>query len=206
LIYLLRILMEQNRLPELPIFLDSPMASDATNIYCAHASEHDLSEGQLQGGALCGQNVRFARSVDESKHINGVPGPAIIIASSGMMTGGRILHHLKQRLPDPKNTLVLAGYQAEGTRGRQIQDGAKFIRIHGQDVAVRAAIAQISALSGHAGHDELLRWLKPLAAPKQVFITHGELASATHFAEELRATRGWNTVVPKQGQTFELTR
>jgi len=207
LIYLLRVLMTKNRIPELPIFLDSPMATDATNIYANHASEHDLSEGNFEGegSALRGRNVHFARSVGESKHLNGVPGPAVIIASSGMMTGGRILHHLKQRLPEPKNTLVLAGFQSEGTRGRQIQDGAKFIRIHGQDVPVRAAIAQMSALSGHADHDELLRWLQPLAAPKQVFITHGELSSAMHLAVELKQTRGWNTVVPKQGQSFELT-
>ncbi len=206
LIYLLRILIEQKRIPELPIFLDSPMAADATKIYCDHSDQHDLSEGQLSGEScvLRGKNVHLARSVTESKQINSVHGPAVIIASSGMMTGGRILHHLIQRLPDPKNTLILAGFQSEGTRGRDIQDGKKTIRVYGQDVHVRAATAQMSALSGHAGHNELLRWLKDLPAPKKVFITHGELASANHLAEELKTTKGWNTIVPKMEESFEL--
>ena len=206
LIYLLRVLIEQNRIPELPIFLDSPMAADATNIYCEHSDQHDLSEGQLSGEScvLRGRNLHLARSASESKNINSVRGPAVIIASSGMMTGGRILHHLIQRLPDPRNTLILAGFQSEGTRGRAIQDGAKTVRIYGQDVQVRAATARMSALSGHADRTELLRWLKDLPAPKRVFITHGELASANHFAEELKQTKGWNTLVPKMEQCVEL--
>ena len=206
LIYLLRILMEQKRIPGLPIYLDSPMAADATNIYAKHADQHDLSEGQLAGEScvLRGPNVHLARTVAESKQINTVAGPAVIIASSGMMTGGRILHHLEQRLPDPKNTVVLGGYQAEGTRGRALQNGANRLSVYGRDVTVRAAVAEMSALSGHAGHDELLRWLKDLPAPKKVFITHGELSTATHFADELRTTKGWNVEVPKMGECVEL--
>ncbi|RDJ93383.1 hypothetical protein B4Q13_22275, partial [Lacticaseibacillus rhamnosus] len=112
------------------------------------------------------------RSTEESKALNRVNGPAVIISSSGMMTAGRILHHLKHRLPNPTSTVVLGGFMAEGTRGRQLQDHARFIRIHGQDVAVRAAIEAGPGLSGHADRSGLLRWLKPLPPPKQVFLVH----------------------------------
>jgi metallo-beta-lactamase family protein len=128
----------------------------------------------------------------------------VIIASNGMLTGGRILHQLEQRLGHVENTVVLAGYMAEGTRGRALAEGAKFIRLYGHDVPVRAAVVSMSSLSGHAGHKELLRWLSPLSPPKQTFITHGELPAATALAAELRTSRGWNTVVPKLGQSFEL--
>jgi metallo-beta-lactamase family protein len=121
-----------------------------------------------------------------------------------MMTGGRILHHLRQRLPDERNTVVLAGFMAEGTRGRALQNGARTLRIHGRDVPVRAAVVEMSGISGHADRSELLRWLAPLPPPKQTFLTHGELPSATALAEELRTTRGWNTLVPKLGEVIEL--
>jgi len=209
LIYLLRVLISGGKIPELPIFLDSPMAVNATNVYSDYAADHDLSEGDLGGAAsvLDGRNVHLARSVAESKAINSVEGPAVVISSSGMMTGGRILHHLRKRLPDERNTIVLAGFMAEGTRGRRLQEGEKFLRMHGRDVPVRAAIVGMSALSGHAGHSELLRWLGPLEpAPRRVFLTHGEKDRAVALADELRVTRGWDTVVPKLGESFTLSR
>ena len=177
------------------------------SIDCDHAADHDLSEGELSGAAcvLDGRNVHLARSVAESKAINDVDGPAVVISSAGMMTGGRILHHLKRRLPDENNTIVLGGFMAAGTRGRRLQDGAKTLRIHGRDVPVKAAIDCISGLSGHAGRSELLRWLKPLPDPKVVFLTHGEPDSAAALAQELKTSRGWNVVVPKLGESFELT-
>ena len=125
---------------------------------------------------LDGPRVHLCRSTEESKALNRINGPAVIISSSGMMTAGRILHHLKQRLPSQNNTVVLGGFMAEGTRGRQLQDHSRFIRIHGQDVAVRAAIESVPGLSGHADRSGLLRWLKPLPTPKQVFLVHGEPA------------------------------
>ncbi len=206
LIYLLQVLMHDKRIRPVTVYLDSPMSVDATRIYSLHGLDHDLSEGQLSGPAsvLRGEHIKFARTAQESKRINAVKDSAIIIASSGMITGGRILHHLKRRLPDPANTILLGGFMAEGTRGRLLQDGARFLRIHGQDVPVRAKIVAMSSLSGHADHSELLRWLEPLPPPKQVFITHGELASATAFADELRQKRGWVTTVPKLGQTVRL--
>lgn len=206
LVFLLRVLMQMGRLPAIPIYVDSPMAVDASSIYKAFAAEHDLSELTLlgPGKSLDGAQVKFCRSVQESKRINSVKGPAVIISASGMMTGGRILHHLRTRLPDPKNTILLGGFMAEGTRGRLIVDGAQFLKIHGQHVPVRAAKASVSGLSGHADRGELLRWLEPLPAPRQVFLTHGEKAGALVFAEELAARRGWNVHVPRLGESVEL--
>jgi metallo-beta-lactamase family protein len=206
LIYLLQVLIQQGRIPELPVYLDSPMSVDATNIFASHAEDHDLSEGRIAGnrGAVGGKNVRLARTVAESKRINAEEGPAVIIASSGMMTGGRILHHLKRRLPDPQNTIVLGGFMAAGTRGRALQEGADRLRIHGADVPVRAHIEAVSALSGHAGRSELLRWLGALEPPRQVFLTHGEPEGLAALAAELHQARGWNTCVPRLHQEFEL--
>ena len=207
LIYLLRQLIEQERIPELPIYLDSPMAVNATNMYCKFAGEHELSADMLQGDecVLYGRNVHLARTVDESKQINRVTAPAVIIASSGMMTGGRILRHLEQRAGDPKNTILLGGFMAEGTRGRDLANGAKFLRLYGHDVPIRAAVVDLPALSGHADRSELLRWLKPLPDPRQVFLTHGEPASSAALGEQLRRERGWNTLAPQLGQSVELS-
>jgi metallo-beta-lactamase family protein len=206
LIYLLQVLKSAGRIPNVPIYLDSPMACDATLIYRQHREDHDLSEGDLDPAhtVLDGKGMRLSRTADESKALNQVGGPAIIISSSGMMTGGRILHHLKQRLPHERNTVILGGFQAAGTRGRSLQDGAKWIRIHGKDVKVRAAIEQVPGLSGHADRAGLLRWLEPLKSVKGVFLVHGEVPSAESLAQTLRAQRGWNVHVPELGQTHEL--
>ena len=206
LIYLLRVLEKAGRIPQIPIYLDSPMAASATLIFNKYHDEHDMSEDRSISAedALKAPNVHVVRDVQSSKRINSVKGPAVIIASNGMMTGGRILHHLKQRLPDPKNTVVLGGYMAPGTRGRDMQEGRDHIRIYGQDIPVRAARASISAISGHAGRSELLRWLKDLPAPKRVFLTHGELPSANALATTLRAEHGWDVVIPKMGAEFPL--
>jgi metallo-beta-lactamase family protein len=207
LIYLLQILIAEGRIPELPIFLDSPMAINATTIFQTHALEHDLSEVELSGvdqSRLDGRNVHLSRTPAESRQINKVPGPAVIISSSGMMAGGRILHHLKHRLPDDRNTVLLTGYMADGTRGRHLKNGAKILRMHGKDVPVRAHVASISGLGGHADRGDLLRWLEPLEAPKRVFLTHGEPEASAALAETLRADKGWQVVVPKLGETFFL--
>jgi metallo-beta-lactamase family protein len=206
LIYLMRVLIEQKRIPPIPIYLDSPMAVSATKIFLKYASQHDLSEGRFDPdhSVLDAPNVHLCKTVDESKRVNDVTGPAMIIASSGMMTGGRILHHLKRRLPDARNTVVIGGYQAEGSRGRDLQEGRRTIRIHGQDIPVRAQLAEISAISGHAGRSELLRWLKPLDPPRRTFITHGELEGSNALAKTLREERGWDVVIPKQGEAFTL--
>lgn len=206
LIYLLQALIRQGKLPELPIYLDSPMAASATDIYRSYAADHDLSEALLTEpvSMLEGRNVHLARSSAESKRINAVRGPAVIIASSGMMTGGRILHHLEQRLADPSNTIGLGGFMAAGTRGRALQEGAQMLKIHGRLVPVKAAVESLSALSGHAGRSELLRWLAPLEKPRRVFLTHGEPQAADSLAAELRKSRGWEVALPVLGERVEL--
>jgi metallo-beta-lactamase family protein len=154
---------------------------------------------------LGGRKVILARTATESKKINQTAGPAVIIASSGMMTGGRIVHHLKQRMPDPRNTIIIGGYQAVGTRGRMIEERVPFVRMFGHDVPLHAAVEKIPGLSGHADRSDLLRWLSQLPhAPKQTFLTHGEPAAADDLAEELRRARGWNVATPALGEKVQL--
>jgi metallo-beta-lactamase family protein len=206
LIFLLDVLRRDGRISDVPIFLDSPMACDASEIYHQHHEDHDLSEHDLDPSqsVLAGPRVRLCRTVEESKAINQVGGPAIIISSSGMMTGGRILHHLKQRLPNHKNTIILGGFQAVGTRGRQLADGAKWIRMHGRDVPVRAAVESVPGLSGHADRSGLLRWTKELPRPRGVFLVHGEPESADALAATLLNERGWPVHSPSLGDSREL--
>jgi metallo-beta-lactamase family protein len=206
LVYLLRTLMAAGRLPEVPVWVDSPMAVDAMEVFRRHGTEHDFSEAKMQGVAesLASPFVRMAKTANESKAINSHDGPGIVIASSGMMNGGRILHHLSRRLPDPKTTVLVAGFQAAGTRGRSLVDGARFLKIHGRDIPVKAAVRRVDALSGHADRSEIGRWLADLPAPKRTFLIHGEPPAANGMAEFLRTTRGWTVQVPKIGDTFEL--
>lgn len=206
LIYLLQLLKKQDKIPDLPIYLDSPMSCNATKIYKEHREDHDLSEGELDDDrpVLAGPSVHLVRKTDESKALNHLKGPAIIISSSGMMTGGRIVHHLKQRLPGKENTVVLGGYMAVGTRGRRLQEGNDTIRMHGMEIPVNAAIESIPGLSGHADRSGLLRWSGDLDAPKKTFLTHGEVDSAEALAEELTSARGWETVIPAIGDSHEL--
>jgi metallo-beta-lactamase family protein len=206
LVYLLRTLMAAGRIPETPVWIDSPMAVDAMEVFKKHGGEHDFSEAKMQGVAesLASPFVRMAKTADESKAINSHRGPGIIIASSGMMNGGRILHHLARRLPDPGTTVLVAGFQAKGTRGRSLIDGAEFLRIHGRDVPVRAVIRKVDALSGHADRHELDRWLGSMPAPKRTFLVHGEPPAARGLAAFLESRRGWNVHVPALGESVEL--
>lgn len=206
LIYLLQVLKAEGRIEDLPIYLDSPMACNATEVYRQFSSDHDLSEGDLKGDrpVLGGPKVHLCRSTDESKALNHLKGPAVIISSSGMMTGGRIVHHLKKRLPDASNTIVLGGYMAIGTRGRSLQDGAETLRMHGQEIPVQAAVENVPGLSGHADRSGLLRWLKNLPDPRRVFLTHGEPDSAAALADALSSSKGWDVVAPGLGDAYTL--
>ena len=206
LVYLLRTLMAARRLPEIPVWVDSPMAVEAMEVFRRHADEHDFSEARSAGvaEALASPFVRMARTADESKAINAHEGPGIVIASSGMMNGGRILHHLARRLPDPRTTVLVAGYQASGTRGRSLIDGARFLSIHGRDVPVKAAVRRVDALSGHADRHEIDRWLGGLGAPKRTFLVHGEPPAARGLAEFLHERRGWTATIPALGDAYEL--
>jgi metallo-beta-lactamase family protein len=206
LVYLLRTLMAGGRIPELPVWVDSPMAVEATAVFRRHAAEHDFSEARMAGvaEAMASPFVRMARTAAESKAINQHAGPGIVIASSGMMNGGRILHHLARRLPDETTTVIVAGFQAKGTRGRKLLDRADTLRIHGRDIPVRAAVRQIDAFSGHADRAELGRWLTGMPAPRKTFLVHGEPPAARGMAEFLTTTRGWSCQLPSIGQSYDL--
>jgi metallo-beta-lactamase family protein len=154
---------------------------------------------------LCCKQYNLARSPEESKAINQIKGPVIIISASGMAAGGRVLHHLKERLPDPKTTVLLAGYQAIGTRGRALQDGAVKLRIHGEEVPVKAKIEVLDGLSAHADQGEILKWLSGFKrAPRQTYIVHGEPAASEQLAEAIRTKFRWNTKVAKDKETVAL--
>jgi metallo-beta-lactamase family protein len=210
LMYFLRKLEEQQRIPRLPVFVDSPMAISVTGLYMNHHEDHDADfTAQETGGnhdPLNCHEVHMTRSVEDSKKINDVVSPCIIISASGMITGGRILHHLAKRLPDSRSAVLLVGYQGEGTGGRALLDGAKFLRIHGEQVPVRAEVVEIGQLSAHAGKSELLRWLSGFQAPpKQTFLTHGEPVALEAFRAAIAAQYKWPVTIPDYKQSFDLS-
>ncbi|MDX2011696.1 MAG: MBL fold metallo-hydrolase [Myxococcaceae bacterium] len=207
ILYHLDNLERARRIPELPVFVDSPMACDATPIYLAHAGEHDVDMRRLvQGGhtPLRTNKTRFVQSASESKSLNGFQGPGIIISASGMATGGRILHHLKQRAPDERNTILFVGYQSVGTRGRRMLEGEPYVRIHGHDVAVRAKLTQISGFSAHADSTEMLRWMEGFSSPpKQVLLVHGEPSALAALKAKVEQ-KGWPAYVPRHLERVDL--
>ena len=207
LMYYLRELEDERRIPHLPVYIDSPMAINVTALYGSHHEDHRLQfQREEQSGKRDPLNllqVHLTPSVEDSKKINDVVSPCIIISASGMATGGRILHHLARRLPDSRSTVLLVGYQAEGTRGRALQDGAQYLRIFGEEVPVRAQVVEIGQLSAHAGRSELLRWLSGLQAPpQQTFLVHGEPAALTSLREAIAAQFHWNITIPAWLQSF----
>lgn len=208
LIWRLRELEEASLVPRLPVYIDSPMATDATEIFCQHPEDHDIDMKLLMDEhrcPLCCKPYMFTRTPEESKALNHVSGAAIIIAASGMATAGRIVHHLKQRLHDQRTTVLLVGFQAAGTRGRSLQDGAKFLRMHGREVPVRATIETIDGLSAHADRLEIMRWLKGfIVPPRQTYIVHGEPNAADMLQETIAAELRWNAVVARDLQTVSL--
>jgi metallo-beta-lactamase family protein len=204
---LLRRLIQSGELPEIPIHVDSPMAVDATQIYARHLKDASLDPaGDVDAfGKLVPRNVQFHRSVEDSKKLNRLPGPRIIISASGMLTSGRVLHHLGRLLPDERNLILLVGYQAAGTRGRAMMDGARTVRVHGVDVPVRARFIPIGGLSGHADRGELLRWLRSQPKPPStIFITHAEPTASNAFARLLRDELSVRVIEPSLGERFDL--
>jgi metallo-beta-lactamase family protein len=207
--YYLRELEAQNKIPRLPVYVDSPMAQSATDLYLKYRAEHDADYAKIddggQGDPLNVREFHLTRTVEESKAINKVKTPCIIVSASGMVAGGRVLHHLAQRLPDARNAVILAGFQAQGTRGRALQEGAKTLRLYGQDVPVNAEIVQMSQLSAHAGKSELLRWLKALPVPpKQTYLTHGEPVAARSLQQAITAEFSWSAAVARYLDTVEI--
>jgi metallo-beta-lactamase family protein len=207
--YYLRQLEDQQRIPKLPVYVDSPMALSATDLYLKHREDHDLEflreEGDGAGDPLSVHKFHLTRTPEESKQINNVKTPCIIVSASGMVTGGRVLHHLAQRLPDSRNAVILAGFQAQGTRGRALLDGAKVLHLYGQEVPVNAEIVELGQFSAHAGKRELLRWLTGLTAPpKQTYLVHGEPAAAQSLQDSIQEKFKWNVAVARYLDTVSL--
>ncbi len=202
LMYLIHLLKESNAIPDLPVFLNSPMAVDATRIYHNHRGEHRLTPAQCD--AMCAA-ARIVNTVEESKRLNDFRGPMIVISASGMATGGRVVHHLKAFAPDPRNTILFVGFQAGGTRGAAMLNGAETIKIHGEYVPVRAEVVNIDNLSAHADYAEILAWLEHFESPpRQTFVTHGEPKAADALRHRIEENLGWRTCVPEYLETVLL--
>jgi len=208
LLYVIRELEEKKKVPVLPVFVDSPMAIDATEIFERRIAEQDLESRVLTMKGvkiLRPKNLRFSETVEQSKAIVTSKGKAIIISASGMATGGRILHHLKKRLPHPENTVVFVGYQVSGTRGRQLLDGTEKVRIHGEDVPVNATIENINGFSGHADYNVMLAWLMGFnRRPEATYLVHGELESAESLKHKIEDHFGWTVHIPEEGSSWDL--
>jgi len=208
LLYVIRELEECGRIPSLPVYIDSPMAIDATEIFENRISDMNIASrlARLNGvNILRPKNLHICESRTDSKEINNIKKEAIIIAASGMVTGGRILHHMVHRLPDEKNTVLFIGYQARGTRGRTIVEGSETVKIHGRQIPIAASVESISGFSGHADYNEILAWLtgfnKP---PRMTFVVHGEQESSQALADHIKSRLGWDVAIPEFGQSFDI--
>jgi len=207
LVYSLHALWRQQKIPEVPIYIDSPMAVNATDVFRLHPEVFDRQEWlvdettQLFDFPL----VNYVRSVEESKRLNGLRGPAVIIAASGMCESGRILHHLKNHIGDHRNLVLFVGFQANHTLGRRIRDGAKSVRIFGQDIERHAEVVTLEGYSAHADRNELREWVRRLGGPiNRAFVVHGEPDAAQAMATMLRHDGVGEVVVPKHGESFDL--
>ena len=196
LLYLFRQLMAEGKMHSTPIHVDSPMAIDVTEIYRRHHEDHNLETTELEDEGrrpFAPPEVHFDRTREESLALNALRSPAIIISASGMATGGRVLHHLARCLPDHRNTILFVGYQGAETRGRTIQSGAPTVKIHGQDVPIRARVETIENLSAHGDYSEILQWLGRFPkAPSETFIVHGEPEPAESLRQKVRGQLGWS--------------
>jgi metallo-beta-lactamase family protein len=208
LLFFIRELEEQKKIPSVPVYVDSPMAVNATEIFKKYIGDFDLKARILAlNGKLIFETsrVQFLKDAEQSKALHKIPGRAIIISASGMADGGRILHHLEHRLPNQNNTVLFIGYQAEGTRGRALLEGKPLVKIHGLEIPVRAQIENISGFSAHADYNETLAWLMGFNRPPlKTFIVHGEADASTALAEKIKARLGWKVVIPKFNESFDL--
>lgn len=202
MLYLVQLLRREGRIPYVPIYLDSPMAINATEVMQRHHQLHKLNRKQCQE---ISQDVFFLRTVEQSMGLNSIKVPMVIISASGMATGGRVLHHLKRMLGDHRNTVMFAGYQAGGTRGAHLVAGAPKVKIHGRYYEAKARIENLDFLSAHADRDEILGWLRKIpAAPKHCFVTHGEPEAADQVRVMLQDELGWRASTPEIGDTCVL--
>lgn len=202
LLYHLSRLKALRRIPDLPVFLDSPMAQDATDLFARHAGEHRLSPGQCR--AAFGV-ARYVTDAEESKALAGIAFPKVIVSASGMATGGRVLHHLKVYAPDRRNTILFSGFQAGGTRGADMLAGAPSVKIHGRYVPVEAEVRDLPMLSAHADAGEILAWLRGFPrAPRLTFVVHGEPHAADALRRRIGEELGWECRVPEHGERVAL--
>ena len=232
IIYWLKRLEAERRIPVLPVYLDSPMASAALKLYAARlreldpeldpaaaddvaphdAAAHEAPEARQRHArderdmcAFCTERFHVIQTVDESKQLTASRSPAIVISSSGMAEGGRVLHHLKAALPDQRNTVVFAGYQGVGTRGRRLVDGEKQVKIHGEWIPVAATIELLGSMSAHADANEILRWLHGFSkAPQRTFIVHGEPPAMEALGARIDRELGWAHMMPEHRQTVQF--
>ena len=204
---ILRRLMKSGKLPQVPLHLDSPMAVDATRIYGNHMDEHHLDKDVFSDGrnTLFPDMVTLHKTRDDSIALNNLKGPRIIISASGMLSGGRVLHHLARLVKKSKNTIIMAGYQAPGSRGRDLLEGRPTIKVHGREIAVKAEVRSLSGLSAHADRGELFKWLQSNKnQPEKVYLTHGEPEAAFAFARDLQRELGWKVEVPSLDYKVKL--
>jgi metallo-beta-lactamase family protein len=207
LIWTLRELEDAKQIPVLPVYVDSPMASNVTEIYSRHPEDHDVQTRILAdaGRALSSNDFHLVRSVPDSRDLLSRKGARIVIAGSGMATGGRVLHHLRRHLPDERATVLVSGYQAAGTRGRKLLDGATTLRMFGEDVPVRCHVEVLGGFSAHADRDDLLRWLRGFTrAPRRLHVVHGEPAAAESLAALVRTELRWDVEVAADGAEVVL--
>jgi len=210
ILYYLKLLSEAGKIPDVPIYFDSPMAFSVTEIYLKYFEYHKLEESSLQlnnGSAFDFRNLEYKQSQSESIGINDIDRNAIIISSSGMCTGGRIMHHLFHRLQRPDDTILFIGYQAEGTRGRRILEGEETVKLFGLEIPVKCHVEKLEGFSAHADQAELLNWINNFQdSPKNVFVVHGEEKSAKDFTKLIHKRYRWNVMAPSYHETFELFR
>ena len=208
LVLVLHELIQANRVPNLPIYVDSPLAVNVTEIFRKHTELFDADAAKFSDAgddAFGFARLRYIRDVNESKALNDLRGPYMVISASGMCEAGRILHHLKNNIGDPRNTVLLAGYQAENTLGRKIQDRLPEVPIFGEPMRLRAEVVALEELSGHADQRELLHWMEPFAKGlRKVFLVHGERPGQTALAEAIRERYGLDVVIPARGEAFAL--
>lgn len=202
LMYYLHKLKRDGLIPDIPVYLNSPMATDATALYQQFRNEHRLSAQEC--AAMC-QGTRIIHSVDESRHLDQLREPAVIIAASGMATGGRVLHHLKALAPNPRNSILFSGFQAGGTRGADIVAGAPSVRLQGEDVPIRAQVHTLENLSAHADADEIMEWLRGFSRPpRQTYVIHGEPHAADTLRRRISLELGWQVCVPDYQETVAI--
>jgi metallo-beta-lactamase family protein len=208
LLWLLQRLEDEKRIPVLPVYVDSPSATEVTKIYHRHAEDHDADmRSEIRDGQdpLRPERLQFCSTVEQSKRLNDINGPVIIVSASGMATGGRILHHLQRRLPDARTTVLFVGFQASGTRGRALQDGAKALKMFGDEVPVRARVEILHGLSAHADQPETLRWLAGFQRPpRQTYLVHGEPRAADALAAAIHARYQWSVQAARDGEQVEV--